>query len=130
MHNEAQVQCVINYGAMFLKQKIKKEVAINMKLTRESYLQVYLEFILILSVLLIFHFSYVICLIMCRCLRGGSRMIRWAWNGLWTSGSLPSGRPCTTLVESGVCLCQGQHIIKEALATRNTELDGYEYSFH
>lgn len=34
MHYEAQVQCVINYGAMFLKQKIKKEVARNMKLTR------------------------------------------------------------------------------------------------
>ena len=40
MHYEAQVQCVINYGAMFLKQKIKKEVARNLKLTREQYLQV------------------------------------------------------------------------------------------
>jgi len=43
MHYEAQVQCVINYGAMFLKQKIKKEVARNMKLTREQYLQVHLQ---------------------------------------------------------------------------------------
>ena len=43
MHYEAQVQSVINYGAMFLKQKIKKEVARNMKLTREQYLQVHLE---------------------------------------------------------------------------------------
>ena len=40
MHYEAQVQCVINYGAMFLKQKIKKEVARNLKLTWEQYLQV------------------------------------------------------------------------------------------
>ena len=40
MHYEAQVQCVINYSAIFLKQKIKKEVARNMKLTREQYLQV------------------------------------------------------------------------------------------
>ena len=40
MHYEVQVQCVINYGAMFLKQKIKKEVARNLKLTREQYLQV------------------------------------------------------------------------------------------
>jgi len=43
MHYEAQVQCVIKYGAMFLKQKIKKEVARNMKLTREQYLQVHLQ---------------------------------------------------------------------------------------
>ena len=38
MHYEAQVQCVINYGAIFLKQKIKKEVARNLKLTRKQYL--------------------------------------------------------------------------------------------
>ena len=43
MHYEAQVQCVINYGAMFLKQKIKKEVARNMKLTQERHLQVNLQ---------------------------------------------------------------------------------------
>jgi len=43
MHYEMQVQCVINYGAMFIKEKIKKEVARNMKLTREQYLQVYLQ---------------------------------------------------------------------------------------
>ena len=43
MHYEAQVQCVINYGALFLKQKIKKEVVRNMKLTQEQYLQVNLE---------------------------------------------------------------------------------------
>ena len=43
MHYEAQVQCVINYSAMFLTQKIKNEVARNMKLTREQYLQVHLE---------------------------------------------------------------------------------------
>ena len=75
MHYEAQVQCVINYGAMFLKQKIKKEVARNMKLTREQYLRVHLEFVLILSLLLLFHFSYVIHFITCRCLRGGAVMI-------------------------------------------------------
>ncbi|XP_039797444.1 uncharacterized protein LOC120662343 [Panicum virgatum] len=40
MHYEVQVQCVINYGAMFLKPKIKKEVARNMKLTQEQYLLV------------------------------------------------------------------------------------------
>ena len=40
MHYEAQVQCVINYGAWFLKQKIKKDVARNLKLTQEQYLQV------------------------------------------------------------------------------------------
>ena len=82
-------------------------------------------FILRLSVLLIFHFSYVIHFITCRCLRGGAVIIRCAGNSSWTIGSHPSGRPHTTLVESGVCLCQGQHIIKEALAMRNTELDGY-----
>ena len=43
MHYEVQVQCIINYGAMFLKPKIKKEVARNMKLARKQYLQVYLE---------------------------------------------------------------------------------------
>ena len=43
MHYEAQVQCIINYGAMFLKQKIKKEVARNLKLTQEQYLQVNLQ---------------------------------------------------------------------------------------
>ena len=43
MHYEAQVQCVINYGAMFLKPKIKKEVARNMKLTQEQYLLVNLQ---------------------------------------------------------------------------------------
>ena len=43
MHYEAQVQCVINYCATFLTQKIKKEVARNMKLTREQYLQVNLQ---------------------------------------------------------------------------------------
>jgi len=43
IHYETQVQCVINYGAMFLKQKIKKEVARNMKLARKQYLQVHLE---------------------------------------------------------------------------------------
>ena len=38
MRYEMQVQCVKNYGAMFLKQKIRKEVARNMKLTQEQYL--------------------------------------------------------------------------------------------
>ena len=55
MHYEAQVQCIINYGAMFLKQKIKKEVARNMKLTQEQYLQVHLEFVLILCY---FYFTF------------------------------------------------------------------------
>ena len=33
MHYEAQVQCVINYAYAFLKQKLKKDVARNLKLT-------------------------------------------------------------------------------------------------
>ena len=40
MHYEAQVQCVINYCAHFLKQKIGKTEARDLKLTREQYLQV------------------------------------------------------------------------------------------
>ncbi|XP_039803833.1 uncharacterized protein LOC120667912 [Panicum virgatum] len=40
MHYEAQVQCVINYCAHFLKQKIRKSEARDLKLTREQYLQV------------------------------------------------------------------------------------------
>jgi len=40
MHYEAQVQCVINYCAHFLKQKIGKPEARELKLTREQYLQV------------------------------------------------------------------------------------------
>ncbi|XP_039841357.1 uncharacterized protein LOC120701319 [Panicum virgatum] len=40
MHYEAQVQCVINYCAHFLKQKIGKSEARDLKLTREQYLQV------------------------------------------------------------------------------------------
>lgn len=43
MHYEAQVQCVINYGASFLRQKIKKEEARNLKLTKEQYLEVTLD---------------------------------------------------------------------------------------
>ena len=43
VHYNAPVQCFINYGAMFHKQKIKKEVARNMKLTREQHLQVNLQ---------------------------------------------------------------------------------------
>ena len=40
MHYEAQVQCVINFCALFLKQKIGKPEAREFKLTREQYLQV------------------------------------------------------------------------------------------
>ena len=43
MHYEAQVQCVINYAALFLGQQIKKEATRNLKLTREQYLQVHLD---------------------------------------------------------------------------------------
>jgi len=40
MHYEALVQCVINYCAHFLKQKIGKTKARDLRLTREQYLQV------------------------------------------------------------------------------------------
>lgn len=40
MHYEAQIQCVVNYGALFLRQKITKKEARNWKLTREQYLEV------------------------------------------------------------------------------------------
>jgi len=40
MHYEAQVQCIINFCALFLKQKIGKLEARELKLTREQYLQV------------------------------------------------------------------------------------------
>jgi len=40
MHYEAQVQCIINFCALFLKQKIGKPEARELKLTREQYLQV------------------------------------------------------------------------------------------
>ena len=43
MHYEAQVQCVINYYATFLRQRIKKEEARTVRLTREQYLQVNLD---------------------------------------------------------------------------------------
>ena len=40
MHYEAQVQCVINYGANKLGTKIPKGEARTLKLTREQYLEV------------------------------------------------------------------------------------------
>ena len=43
MHYEAQVQCVIKFCALFLKQKIGKPEARELKLTREQYLQVSLS---------------------------------------------------------------------------------------
>ena len=43
MHYEAQVQCVINFSALFLKQKIEKADARDLKLTQEQYLQVTLN---------------------------------------------------------------------------------------
>ena len=43
IHYEAQVQCVINFCALFLKQKIGKPEARELKLTREQYLQVSLS---------------------------------------------------------------------------------------
>ena len=43
IHYEAQVRCVINYATLFLGQKLKKEAARNLNLTREQYLQVNLD---------------------------------------------------------------------------------------
>ena len=43
MHYKAQVQCVINFSALFLKQKIEKADARDLKLTQEQYLQVTLN---------------------------------------------------------------------------------------
>ncbi|CAO2202356.1 unnamed protein product [Urochloa humidicola] len=40
MHYEAQIQCVVNYGAIFLHKKITKKGARNFRLTQEQYLQV------------------------------------------------------------------------------------------
>ena len=43
MHYEAQVQCVINYIAIHLNRRIKKEEARTVRLTREQYMLVHLD---------------------------------------------------------------------------------------
>ena len=46
MHYEAQVQSVINYSAVFLHRRIKKEEARTVSLTREQYMQVHLDLLI------------------------------------------------------------------------------------
>ena len=43
MHYEAHVQVVISYNANFLKVKVSKAEARNMRLTKEQYMQVHIE---------------------------------------------------------------------------------------
>ena len=43
MHYEAQIQCVINYGAVKFGRKISKAEARTLKLTMEQYLEVKLD---------------------------------------------------------------------------------------
>ena len=52
-----------------------------------------------------------------------------SWERIVDKWFTPEWEARTTLVESGVCLCQGQHIIKEELAMTNIELDGYADTF-
>ena len=43
MHYEAQIQCVLNYSALKMGQKMKKQEARTLKLTRAQYLEVKLD---------------------------------------------------------------------------------------
>jgi len=75
VHYEARVQAIITYCTRFEQRKVKKEVARNMRLTREQFLQINIEhyqYLLFLrSSTLHLIFLHVMYLMTCMCLRGG-----------------------------------------------------------